>query len=84
MSGNGNSSQIKIFVITILSIMVGWFFALHLKFNMFSFVYESIIQPTRFVLFSLAPLTVLALAITQIVIASTTAKVIGNPIKTDG
>jgi hypothetical protein len=84
MSGNGNSSQIKIFVITIMSIMVGWFFALHLKFNMFSFVYESVIQPTRFVLFSLAPLTVLALAITQIIIASTTAKVIGHPIKTDG
>jgi hypothetical protein len=64
--------------------MVGWFFALHLKFNMFSFVYESVMQPSRFVLFSFAPLTVLALAITQIIIASTTSKVIGHPIKTDG
>ena len=84
MSGNGNSSQVKIFVITILSIMVGWFFALHLKFNMFSFVYESIIQPARFVLFFLAPITVLGLAITQIVIASISAKLVGSPIKTDG
>lgn len=84
MSSNGNNSQIKIFVVTIMSIMVGWFFALHLKFNMFSFVYESVMQPARFTLFSLAPLTVLALAITQIIIASTTAKVIGHPIKTDG
>ena len=84
MSGNGNSSQIKIFVITILSIMVGWFFALHLKFNMFSFIYESIIQPARFVLFFLAPLTVLGLSITQIVIASLSAKLVGSPIKTDG
>ena len=84
LSGNGNSSQVKIFVITILSIMVGWFFALHLKFNMFSFVYESVIQPARFVLFFLAPITVLALAITQIVIASLSAKLVGDPIKTDG
>jgi len=67
-----------------MSIMVGWFFALHLKFNMFSFVYESIMQPARFVLFSLAPLTVLALAITQIIIASISSKLVGDPIKTDG
>ena len=84
LSGNGNSSQVKIFVVTILSIMVGWFFALHLKFNMFSFVYESVIQPARFILFFLAPITVLALAITQIVIASLSAKLVGDPIKTDG
>ena len=84
MSGNGNNSQIKIFVITILSIMVGWFFALHLKFNMFSFIYESVMQPARFVLFFLAPITVLGLAITQIVIASISAKLVGSPIKTDG
>ena len=84
MNGNGNSSQVKIFVITILSIMVGWFFALHLKFNMFSFVYESVIQPARFTLFFLAPITVLGLAITQVVIASISAKLVGDPIKTDG
>ena len=84
MSGNGNSSQIKIFIVTILSIMVGWFFALHLKFNMFSFVYESVMQPSRFVLFSFAPLTVLALAITQMILASISSKLVGDPIKTDG
>ena len=84
MSSNGNNSQIKIFVVTIMSIMVGWFFALHLKFNMFSFVYESVMQPARFTLFSFAPLTVLALAITQIILASISSKLVGDPIKTDG
>lgn len=84
MDNNGNNSRIKIFVITIMSIMVGWFFALHLKFNMISFVYESVIQPSRAVLFIFAPITVLGLAITQLVIASTSANLVGNPIKTDG
>jgi hypothetical protein len=84
MSSNGNNSQIKIFVITIMSIMVGWFFALHLKFNMFSFLYESVMQPARFVLFFFAPITVVGLAITQIVLASVSAKLIGTPVSTDG
>jgi len=84
MSSNGNNSQIKIFVITIMSIMVGWFFALHLKFNMFSFLYESVMQPARFVLFFFAPITVVGLAITQIVLASVSAKLIGTPVNTDG
>ena len=84
MSSNGNNSQIKIFVITIMSIMVGWFFALHLKFNMFSFLYESVMQPARFVLFFIAPITVVGLAITQIVLASVSAKLVGTPVNTDG
>jgi hypothetical protein len=84
MDNNGNNSRIKIFVITIMSIMVGWFFALHLKFNMISFVYESVIQPSRAVLFIFAPITVLGLAITQLAIAAISSKLVGNPIKTDG
>ena len=84
MDNNGNNSRIKIFVITIMSIMVGWFFALHLKFNMFTFLYVSVIQPARAVLFIFAPITVLGLAITQIVIASISTKLVGDPIKTDG
>lgn len=85
MDNNGNNSRIKIFVITILSILVGWFFALHLKFNMFSFLYESVIQPARAVLFILAPITVLGLSITQVVIASKSANLTGPSIlKTDG
>lgn len=84
MSNNGNNPQIKIFVITIMSIMVGWFFALHFKFNMISFIYESAIQSLRTILFILAPLTVLGLAITQIVLADISSKMIGNPTKTDG
>jgi hypothetical protein len=41
-------------------------------------------QPSRAILFTLAPLTVVALAITQIIIADLTSKNIGNTIKTDG
>jgi hypothetical protein len=84
MDHNGNNSRIKIFVITILSILVGWFFALHLKFNMFSFLYESVLQPARAILFILAPITVLGLSITQVVIASKSANLTGSSIKTDG
>ena len=85
MDNNGNNSRIKIFVITILSILVGWFFALHLKFNMFSFLYEAILQPARAILFILAPITVLGLSITQVVIASKSANLTGPSIrKTDG
>jgi hypothetical protein len=84
MSNEGNTTQVKLFVIAILSVMVGWFFALHLKFNMFSFIYQSVIQPSRMVLFTFAPLTLLALAITQIALADISSKILGNPVMTDG
>ena len=84
LSNNGSHTQVKLFIILIISLLVGWFFALHLKFNMFSFLYESIIQPSRIVLFTFAPLTILALSITQIIIANLSSKILGNPVITDG
>jgi len=84
LSNNGNNKYIKLFIIIIMSLMVGWFFALHLKFNMFSFLYNSVIQPARMALFILAPIGVLALSITQIVMADISSKLVGNPIQTDG
>jgi hypothetical protein len=84
LSNDGNNKFVKLFVIIIMSLMVGWFFALHMKFNMFYFLYDCVMQPSRAILFTLAPLTVVALAITQIIIADLTSKNIGNTIKTDG
>lgn len=84
LSNNGDNKNVKLFVIIIMSLMVGWFFALHLKFNMFYFLYDCVMQPSRTVLFSLAPLTVVGLAITQIIIADLTSKQVGDSIKTDG
>jgi len=84
LSNDGNNRYIKLFVVIIMSLMVGWFFALHLKFNMFSFLYNSVIQPARIALFILAPIGVLGLSITQIVMADISSKLVGNPIQTDG
>ena len=84
LSNNGNNSIIKLIIVIIMSLMVGWFFALHLKFNMFYFLYDCVMQPSRLALFTLAPIGVLALSITQVILADITSKNIGNPIQTDG
>jgi hypothetical protein len=84
LSNDGNNKEAKLFIVLILSLMVGWFFALHLKFNMFSFVYQCFVQPSRMILFIIAPLTLLALSITQIAIADLSSKIVGNPVMTDG
>lgn len=84
LSNDGNNKQAKLFIVLILSLMVGWFFALHLEFNMFSFIYQCFVQPSRMVLFIFAPLTLLALSITQIAIADLSSKIVGNPVMTDG
>lgn len=84
LRNNGNNKYIKLIVVLIMSLMVGWFFALHLRFNMFYFIYDCVMKPSRAVLFTFAPLAVLGLSITQIIIADLTAKQVGNPIKTDG
>ena len=84
LSNDGNNNQIKLFAVLILSLLVGWIFALHLKFNMFSFIYQSIIQPSRIILFVFAPLTLLALSITQIAISYLSLKIVGDPVITDG
>lgn len=84
LSNDGNNNQIKLFAVLILSLLVGWIFALHLKFNMFSFIYQSIILSSRMILFVFAPLTLLALSITQIVIAYLSWKIVGDPVITDG
>jgi hypothetical protein len=84
LSNNGNNSVIKLIIVIIMSLMVGWFFALHLKFNMFYFLYDCVMQPSRLALFTLAPIGVLALSITQVILADLTSKNIGNPIQTDG
>ena len=84
LSEKGNNKYIKLIVVLIMSLMVGWFCALHLKFNMFYFLYDCVMKPSRAVLFTFAPLAVVGLAITQVIIADLTAKEVGPPIRTDG
>ena len=84
LSEKGNNKYIKLIVVLIMSLMVGWFCALHLKFNMFYFLYDCVMKPSRAVLFTFAPLAVVGLAITQVIIADLTAKQVGPPIRTDG
>ena len=51
---------------------------------MFYFLYDCVMKPSRAVLFTFAPLAVVGLAITQVIIADLTAKQVGPPIRTDG
>lgn len=78
MRDYGNNKQIKFFTIVIMSLMVGWFVGLSWHFKMFSFVGKIAFVPIHYVLTIFAPITILALGITQVVLADASAKV---PIK---
>jgi hypothetical protein len=78
MKDYGNGKQVKFFTIVIMSLMVGWFLGLSWHFKMFSFVGKIAFVPIHYVLTIFAPITILALGITQVALADASAKV---PIK---
>ena len=78
LADGGNGKIIKFIIIFIISMIIGWAFAFSSYFNILSMFLNMAIVPTKMVLFVLAPITILALSITQIVLADKSSKVIGK------
>lgn len=78
LADGGNGKIIKFIIIFIISMIIGWAFAFSSYFNILSMFLNMAIVPTKMVLFVLAPITILALSITQIVLADKSHKVLGK------
>ena len=78
LADGGNGKIIKFIIIFIISMVIGWFFAFSSYFNILTIILDMAIVPIKMVLFVLAPITILALSITQIVLADKSQKVIGK------
>ena len=78
LADGGNGKIIKFIIIFIISMIIGWAFAFSSYFNILSMFLNMAIVPMKMVLFVLAPITVLALSITQIVLADKSHKVLGK------
>lgn len=68
-----NSTVLQILTVFLIALTVGWFFALSFHFDVFSFLFALIFSPIKYVLKTFGPITILALTITQIIIASANA-----------
>jgi len=77
-SGIGHNNNIKAFVISIISIIVGWAFAFSPYVKMFSFIYNIIHFFIKNIVFVLGPVGILALSITQLAIADKASKELGE------
>jgi len=78
LEDGGNGKIIKFIIIFIISMIIGWSFAFSSYFNIITMFLDMAIVPVKMVLFVLAPITILALSITQIVLADKSQKVIGK------
>jgi UDP-N-acetylmuramyl pentapeptide phosphotransferase/UDP-N-acetylglucosamine-1-phosphate transferase len=78
LADGGNGKIIKFIMIFIISMIIGWAFAFSSYFNILSMFLNMAIVPTKMVLFFLAPITILALSITQIALADKSHKVLGK------
>ena len=78
LAGGGNGKIIKFIMIFIISMVIGWIFAFSSYFNTLYMILNMAIVPTKMVLFFLAPITILALSITQIALADKSHKVLGK------
>ena len=68
-----NSSVLQLLTVLLIALSVGWFFGLSFHFDVFSFLFVLIFTPIKYVLKTFGPIAILALTITQIIIASTNA-----------
>jgi hypothetical protein len=78
LADGGNGKIIKFIMIFIISMIVGWAFAFSSYLNILSTFFNIIIVPVKMILFGIAPITILALSITQVVLADRSNKVIGK------
>ena len=77
-SGIGHKNNIKAFVISMISIIVGWAFAFSPYVKMFSLIYNIVHFIIKNIVFVLGPIGILALSITQLAIADKASKNLGQ------
>jgi len=78
LDNGGNGKIIKFIMIFLISMIIGWGAACSPYFNVISLFIHIATVPIKTVLFILAPITILALSITQLALADKANKVIGN------
>jgi hypothetical protein len=78
LDNNGNGKSIKMIVIFLISMIIGWFFAFSPYFQVITLLINIVMVPVKTVLFVLAPITILALSITQVALSDSANKVLGN------
>jgi hypothetical protein len=78
LDNGGNGKIIKFMMIFLISMIIGWIFAFSPYFNVISMLINIAMVPVKTVLFVLAPITILALSITQLALADKANKVLGT------
>lgn len=74
----GNGKIIKFIMIFLISMITGWILAFSPYFNVISMLINIAMVPVKTVLFVLAPITIVALSITQLALAEKAKKVLGK------
>lgn len=75
---SNNANVLQIFTVLLIAMTVGWFFGLSFHFDVFTFLFVLVFTPVKYVLKVFGPITILALTITQIILASNSSNQIGK------
>ena len=75
---NNNSNVLQLVTVLLIAITVGWFFGLSFHFDVLTFLFILVFTPIKYVLKVFGPIAILALTITQIILASESSNLIGK------
>jgi len=78
LDNGGNGKIIKFIIIFLISMITGWLLAFSPYFNVISMLINIAMVPVKTVLFFLAPITILALSVTQLALADKANKTLGK------
>jgi hypothetical protein len=75
---DNNANILQLFTVLLIAMTVGWFFGLSFHFDVFTFLFVLVFTPIKYVLKVFGPIAILALTITQIILASNSSNQIGK------
>ena len=75
---DSSANILQLFTVLFIAMTVGWFFGLSFHFDMFTFLFVLVFTPIKYVLKVFGPIAVLALTVTQIILASESSNKIGK------
>ena len=75
---DNNANVLQLFTVLLIAMTVGWFFGLSFHFDVFTFLFVLVFTPIKYVLKIFGPITILALTIVQVILASNSSNHIGK------
>ena len=78
VNADTNANILQLFTVLLIAMTVGWLFGLSFHFDVFTFLFVLVFTPIKYILKVFGPITILALTVTQVILASDASNKIGK------